>query len=64
MSVPSINACYEMLDVKLASYIDFPQKIGNGGVFVCCADTLETYNDDGISWKFSPTGNCVYKFIR
>ena len=56
MSVPSDNPRYEMLEVKLASYIDFPSRIRNGGVFVCCSDTFEAYNDENIGWKFAESG--------
>jgi len=62
MSVPSNNPRYEMLEVKLASYVDFPSKIDKGGIFVCCSDTFEAYSDDGIPWKFAESG-LLKKFV-
>ena len=57
MAVPCNSEFYEMLEVKLASYIDLPSKIVSGGVFVCCADSFEAYADDHKAWSFSITGN-------
>nr|CAB3246990.1 fucose-1-phosphate guanylyltransferase-like [Phallusia mammillata] len=53
---PTREPILQMLELKLASYIDFPGKIESGGVFVCCADTVEVYNDLGKPWKFHPSG--------
>ena len=60
LAVPANDPHYQMLEVKLASYIDFPSKIQSGGVFVCCSDTFESYFDDDIEWKFPETGIVVH----
>nr|XP_039250316.1 fucose-1-phosphate guanylyltransferase-like [Styela clava] len=56
LGMPFGEPMYQALELKLASYIDFPQKIPQGGFFVCCADTVEVYNDDNASWVFASDG--------
>ncbi|XP_026690022.2 fucose-1-phosphate guanylyltransferase [Ciona intestinalis] len=55
-SVPLNEPLYQMLELKLASYTDFPKKIKTGGVFVCCSDTFETYTDCNKHWDFAASG--------
>ena len=56
MTAPIAPPIYQMLDVKLATYIELASKIQNGGVFVCCSDTIELYTDGKIPWQFPETG--------
>lgn len=56
LGMPFGEPMYQALELKLASYVDFPQKISSGGIFVCCADTVEVYNDNCIQWSFSDDG--------
>uniref|UniRef100_H2XT72 GDP-fucose pyrophosphorylase domain-containing protein n=1 Tax=Ciona intestinalis TaxID=7719 RepID=H2XT72_CIOIN len=51
-SVPLNEPLYQTLELKLASYIDFPKKIKTGGVFVCCSDTFETYTDCNFDFSY------------
>lgn len=43
MALPFGNPVYQMLDLKLAMYIDFPIQM-NPGVLITCADDIELYN--------------------
>jgi len=43
-----------MMQLKLITYIDLPEKIQNGGVFVCCSDTIEVFDD--CDWQFEDQG--------
>eukprot|EP00041_Stephanoeca_diplocostata_P024401 m.617572 g.617572 ORF g.617572 m.617572 type:complete len:587 (-) comp22519_c0_seq4:163-1923(-) len=45
-ALPFGNPVYTMLEMKLASYIEFPQKM-SPGVFVTCADDIELLDCDG-----------------
>lgn len=56
LGIPIGEPMYQSLDLKLASYIDFPSKISGGGIFVCSADTIEVYDDCGLPWRFPREG--------
>lgn len=57
VGIPIGQPMYHSLDLKLATYVDFPSKISEGGIFVCSADCFEVYNDCGIPWQFHSEGN-------
>ncbi|XP_054835601.1 fucose-1-phosphate guanylyltransferase [Eublepharis macularius] len=42
-ALPFGNPVYQMLDLKLAMYIDFPIQM-NPGILITCADDIELYN--------------------
>lgn len=57
VTLPLDGARMSMLEAKLMSYVDLPEKIvEGGGVFVCSSDTIESYHDADIEWSFHPTG--------
>lgn len=56
VGIPIGEPMYHSLDLKLATYVDFPSKIIDGGIFVCSADSFEVYDDCAIPWKFSSEG--------
>ncbi|XP_077984861.1 fucose-1-phosphate guanylyltransferase-like [Glandiceps talaboti] len=56
-ALPIGDPIYQMLDLKLAMYIDLPSRM-NPGVFVTCADDIELYDirGDELEWSFQQTG--------
>lgn len=44
-----------MIELKLAMYIEFPQRM-RPGVFVSSADCLELYELEGEDWNFNHSG--------
>lgn len=48
------NPIYQTLELKLAMYIEFPQRMPPG-IFVTSADTIELYVLDG-NWNFNSKG--------
>ena len=52
----NVSGLFNMLQMKLVSYVEFPSKISSGGVFVSSSDTIETYDDFSQDWIFSPSG--------
>ena len=59
VSLPRVNAqggLYNMLQMKLVSYIEFPGKMPRGGVFVSSSDTIEVYEDSDLDWEFASEG--------
>ncbi|XP_033743408.1 fucose-1-phosphate guanylyltransferase-like [Pecten maximus] len=57
--IPSGNHLYQMLDVKLATYLPLIPRMPNG-VFICCADDFLVYNlgKEGFDedWGFAKSG--------
>jgi len=49
------NPIYQMIEFKLAMYIDFPQRM-KAGVFVSSADCIELYELTGDEWSFQNAG--------
>ncbi|XP_066453884.1 fucose-1-phosphate guanylyltransferase isoform X1 [Eleutherodactylus coqui] len=54
-ALPFGDPLYQMLDLKLAIYIDFPSNM-NPGVLVTCADDIELYSTDGLAVAFNRPG--------
>ncbi|XP_040262640.1 fucose-1-phosphate guanylyltransferase [Bufo bufo] len=54
-ALPFGDPVYQMLDVKLAIYIDFPSNM-NPGVLVTCADDIELYSSGGAAVTFDRPG--------
>ncbi|XP_069837545.1 fucose-1-phosphate guanylyltransferase isoform X2 [Dendropsophus ebraccatus] len=54
-ALPFGNPVYQMLDLKLAIYIDFPSNM-NPGVLVTCADDIELYSTGGPAVTFDRPG--------
>jgi len=54
MALPMGNPIYQTLELKLAMYIEFPQRMPPG-MFVTSADTIELYVLDG-DWTFKNSG--------
>eukprot|EP00911_Craspedida_sp_UC1_P001375 UC1_evm2s1037 len=46
-AVPCGDPVFQMLEVKLATYVDFPAKMSPGSVFVTCADDIELFDGTG-----------------
>ncbi|XP_033125847.1 fucose-1-phosphate guanylyltransferase-like [Anneissia japonica] len=59
MPVPLGDPLYQMLEMKLITYIDFPSRM-DPGVFVCSSDTLELFvlsgSDQQDQWSFKTPG--------
>ncbi|XP_061593613.1 fucose-1-phosphate guanylyltransferase [Cololabis saira] len=56
MALPLGDPIYQMLELKLAMYVDFPSQM-NPGILVTCADDIELYSvEDGQSVKFDKPG--------
>lgn len=56
MALPLGDPIYQMLELKLAMYVDFPSQM-NPGVLVTCADDIELYSiAEGDSIKFNRLG--------
>lgn len=45
---------YQMLDLQLALFIEFPERM-NPGIFVVASDALTLFNSDG-DWSFTKPG--------
>lgn len=54
-ALPLGNPIYQMIELKLAMYIEFPQRM-RPGVFVSSADCLELYELEGEDWNFNHSG--------
>ncbi|XP_002734232.1 fucose-1-phosphate guanylyltransferase-like [Saccoglossus kowalevskii] len=56
-AMPVGNPIYQMIDLKLAMYIDLPSRM-KPGIFVCSADTIELYDvrGDELQWSFKEPG--------
>ncbi|KAG8548926.1 hypothetical protein GDO81_023484 [Engystomops pustulosus] len=54
-ALPFGDPVYQMLDVKLAIYVDFPSNM-RPGVLVTCADDIELYSSDGLAVTFDRPG--------
>ncbi|KAG8438459.1 hypothetical protein GDO86_008948, partial [Hymenochirus boettgeri] len=54
-ALPIGNPNYQMIDLKLAMYIDFPKNM-KPGVLVTCSDDLELYYSGGLEVKFDSPG--------
>eukprot|EP00794_Sanderia_malayensis_P020351 gene20351-22355_t len=54
MALPMGSPIYQMLELKLAMYIEYPQRM-HAGMFVTSADTIELYVLDG-DWTFMNSG--------
>uniref|UniRef100_A0A8C5R625 Fucose-1-phosphate guanylyltransferase n=1 Tax=Leptobrachium leishanense TaxID=445787 RepID=A0A8C5R625_9ANUR len=54
-ALPLGNPIYQMLELKLAIYIDFPTNM-NPGVVVTCADDIELYSSGEFQVKFDRNG--------
>ncbi|XP_056388708.1 fucose-1-phosphate guanylyltransferase isoform X2 [Hyla sarda] len=54
-ALPFGDPVYQMLDLKLAIYIDFPVNM-NPGVLVTCADDIELYSSGGSAVTFDRPG--------
>ena len=53
---PLGNPMYDLFDAKLASLIEFPDKM-DCGIFLSCADTVELYHcQDQSNWRFPSWG--------
>ena len=51
---PAGDPPYQMLELQLAMFIEFPQRM-NPGIFVAASDTLEVFNSEG-DWSFTKPG--------
>ncbi|CAH2316122.1 fucose-1-phosphate guanylyltransferase [Pelobates cultripes] len=54
-AMPLGNPIYQMLELKLAIYIDFPTNM-NPGVVITCADDIELYSSGDSQVKFDRSG--------
>ncbi|KAM4022466.1 fucose-1-phosphate guanylyltransferase [Anomaloglossus baeobatrachus] len=54
-ALPLGDPVYQMLDLKLAIYIDFPSSM-KPGVLVTCADDIELYSSGGLAVTFDRPG--------
>ncbi|XP_075688956.1 fucose-1-phosphate guanylyltransferase isoform X1 [Rhinoderma darwinii] len=54
-ALPFGDPVYQMLDLKLAIYVDFPSNM-NPGVLVTCADDIELYSSGGPAVAFNRPG--------
>ncbi|XP_072275578.1 fucose-1-phosphate guanylyltransferase [Pyxicephalus adspersus] len=54
-ALPCGDPVYQMIDLKLAIYIDFPANM-KPGVLVTCADDIELYSSQGTAVKFDKPG--------
>lgn len=54
-ALPMGDPIYQMLEFKLAMYIDFPTRM-KPGVFVSSADCIELYELQGDGWNFNNPG--------
>ncbi|XP_073500001.1 fucose-1-phosphate guanylyltransferase [Phyllobates terribilis] len=54
-ALPCGDPVYQMLDLKLAIYIDFPSSM-KPGVLVTCADDIELYSSGGLAVTFDRPG--------
>ncbi|XP_066286744.1 fucose-1-phosphate guanylyltransferase-like isoform X3 [Branchiostoma lanceolatum] len=56
MATPIGSPMWQMLELKLALYMDFPQRM-KPGVFLCSSDTVETFEcPPHANWSFSQDG--------
>lgn len=53
--LPSGNPIFQMIELKLAMYIDFPQRM-KSGIFVSSSDCIELYELSGDEWTFCNPG--------
>ncbi|KAL9952409.1 hypothetical protein ACROYT_G039659 [Oculina patagonica] len=53
-AVPIGDPPYQMLDLQLALFIEFPERM-NPGIFVVASDALALFNSDG-DWSFTKPG--------
>ncbi|KAM8934256.1 fucose-1-phosphate guanylyltransferase [Pelodytes ibericus] len=54
-AMPLGNPIYQMLELKLALYIDFPANM-NPGIVITCADDIELYSSGDNQVKFDQSG--------
>ncbi|XP_012559770.2 fucose-1-phosphate guanylyltransferase isoform X1 [Hydra vulgaris] len=54
-ALPFGDPIYQMIEVKLALFVDFPKRM-NAGIFVASSDCFELYHLDGDEWNFTREG--------